>query len=56
MNAALQADLADPWRPIYWAAVYLSDEVVHLERDYMKLFNLLKVRVHRSAARRGRRS
>jgi hypothetical protein len=44
-NAALEADLADPWRTIYWSAVYVAREAARLEREYNKL--LARLKLHR---------
>lgn len=41
--AALDADLADPWRVVYWSAVYVAREAARIEREYLKLLVRLKL-------------
>jgi hypothetical protein len=37
LSAAEKADLADPFRPVFWAAVYVDQEIVRLEAMYLAL-------------------
>ena len=43
VNAALEADRTDPWRAIYWSAVYIAREASRLEREYSALLARLKL-------------
>lgn len=41
MNAASKADQAEPFRNIYWSAIYIERESQRLEREYQRLLNHL---------------
>lgn len=42
MNAATQADKADPFRVVYWSAVYVERESQRLHAEYSRLLKNLQ--------------
>lgn len=42
MNAATEADEADPFRVVYWSAVYVQRESQRLHTEYSRLLKHLQ--------------